>query len=185
MKPIIPFAALACALAAPPAAAQDAPRATSVSLGIGGGTSVGLWRDLSPRVRAGVEAGTDVSRLEGDDGGEDYTSFFVEPTLKIFSGADGDLRPYTLVGVYGQQYGQRYENVDPDAESEWRRRELGARVGLGLEWAPISRVAIGGHVGASAGYLESVNESTLSDDSKADGWAVRTFSSGLVAHLFF
>jgi hypothetical protein len=187
VKPIIPFAALACALIAAPAAAQDdAPRATSISLDLGSGAAIGVWRDVSPRVRAGVEVGTSLTRLEGEDGGnDDYTTFFVEPALKIFSATGGDLRPYTLVGVYAQQYGQRQSSSDPDWESEWYRREVGARLGLGLEWSPASRVGIGGHVGVSGGYLKSSNETTLGEDTRADGWAFSTLNSGVVVHLFF
>ena len=185
VKIIIPVAALACALAAP-LAAQDAPaHTTSVSLNVGGGTYVGLWRDVSPRVRAGVEVGTELSRIAGDDGEEDYTSVLVQPAVKVFSAADGDLRPYTLLALYAQQYGQRQENADPSFENEYRRRELGARVGVGLEWTPASRVTVGGHVGASAGYLDATTQSTLGEDGDADGWAARTFSSGIVVHLFF
>lgn len=186
VKIIIPVAALACALAAAPVHAQEAPaHATSVSLDLGGGTAVGLWRDVSPRVRAGLEVGTDLSRIASDEGEEDYTNVLVQPAVKIFSAADGDLRPYTLLALYAQQYGQRQENADPSFENEYRRRELGARVGVGLEWTPASRVAVGGHVGASAGYLDATTQSTLGDDDDADGWAARTFSSGIVVHLFF
>lgn len=186
MKLIIPFAALACAVATAPAAAQDAERATSVSLGLGGGPSIGLWRDVSPRVRAGVEVGTNLSRLQGDDGEDDFTNVTVQPSVKIFSAGEGDVRPYTLVGLYASQYGQRQESTTGAGfESEFRRREVGARLALGLEWTPLRRVAVGGHVGVGAGYLESTRESTIGDDSAADGWAFNTFGSGIVLHLFF
>ena len=63
VKIIIPVAALACALAAAPVHAQDAPaHATSVSLDLGGGTAVGLWRDDKESVsrpRAAVRPGAD------------------------------------------------------------------------------------------------------------------------------
>lgn len=186
MKPIIPLATLACAVAAAPAAAQAAERATSVSLDLGGGPAIGLWRDVSPRVRAGVEVGTSVSRLAGDDGEEDFTNVSVQPSVKIFSTGEGDVRPYTLVGLYASRYGQRQaSSTDPGFENEFRRREVGARLGLGLEWTPLRRVAVGGHVGVGAGYLESRSESSIGDDHSADGWAFNTLGSGIVLHLFF
>lgn len=186
MKPFIPFVALACALAAAPAAAQDTPAGpTSVSLQLGGGYAVGVWRDASPRLRAGIELGTSVVRLAGDGAEDDYTSYFVQPSVKLFSAADGPVRPYTMVGVYAQGYGQRSENSEIPAESEFSRRELGARVGVGMEWMPVSRVGVGGHVGVGGGYMESRSGSSFGEDQVADGWTAATFTSGVVVHLFF
>jgi hypothetical protein len=186
VKPFIPFVALACALAAAPAAAQDAPAGpTSLSLQLGGGYAVGVWRDLSPRMRTGIEVGTSVSRIAGDGTEEDYTNYTVQPTLKLFSGADGSLRPYAMLGLYAQGYGQRAENTDVPAESEFSRREVGARVGVGMEWMPVARVGVGGHVGVGGGYMESRSGGSFGDDRIADGWTAATFSSGIVVHLFF
>jgi hypothetical protein len=187
VKPIIHFAALACALAAAPAAAQESPAGpTSLSLGVGGGYFVGLWTDASPRLRAGVEVGTQVSRLAGDEREDDYTNVFIQPAVKLFAGGEGDVRPYTLLGVYALQYSQRFENPELGAEASQRRRELGARVGVGVEWRPLRRVAVGGHAGVSGGYQASRYESSDPEiDQEADGWSAGTFSSGLVVHLFF
>ena len=79
----------------------------------------------------------------------------MQPTLKLFSAADGSLRPYTMLGLYAQGYGQRSENTEIPAESEFTRREFGARVGIGMEWMPVARVGVGGHVGVGGGYMES------------------------------
>jgi hypothetical protein len=188
VKRITTFAALACALAAAPAAAQDQQDAPagpmSVSLDVGGGYLVGVWRQTSPRVRAGIEVGTTVSRVAGDGGEEDFTSVHVQPAVKLFSGA-GAVRPYTLLALYAQQSGQRFRDDDFVQETEVRRREVGARVGVGLEWRPISRVGVGGHVGAGAGYLESLMEGGSAGEETKDGWTASTFSSGIVIHLFF
>lgn len=187
MKPFITFAALACALAAAPVAAQDAPaHATSVSLGVGGGLTLGVWREASPRVRAGIEAGTRLERTAGDGREDDFTSLAVQPAIKVFSGTTGAVRPYTLAALYAQQSRRRSANEEFDAETEYRYTEAGARLGVGLEWAPASRVAIGGHVGVEGGYLSSEQRNSSPDEERtSDGWTLSTVSSGVVVHLFF
>lgn len=190
MKRLIAFAALACALAAAPAVAQDtAPvqpaGSTAVSVDVGGGYVVGLWRQTSPRVRAGIEVGTQLERRDGDDDAEqDYSAYVVRPSVKLFSGGEGAVRPYTLVGLYVEGFRNRAR--DPaDAESVSRATEVGGRVGVGLEWMPMRRVAIGGHVGVSGGYVSERYEFAGGDERKSDGWSASTFASGIALTLFF
>jgi hypothetical protein len=184
------LAALACMLAAAPAAAQDAAApvqpagSTAISLDVGSGYLVGLWRQLSPRTRAGVEVGAAVSRTEGDDREQDLVNFVVSPTVKLFSGADGALRPYTLVGVYVQGFGQHQDSDGTGPEYANTSTEAGARAGVGLEWMPLSRLAVGGHVGVRGGYLRATQESNGTEQEQT-GWSAGTFSSGIVLTLFF
>lgn len=180
--------AVACLLAAAPAAAaaQDADTpagSTAVSLDVGSGYVVGLWRDLSPRIRAGVELGTSVSRTEGDGREQGLTSYAVRPTLKLFSAAEGTLRPYTLVGAYAEGFRQRTE-LDSDTEFVSGSTEVGARAGVGLEWKPVSRLAVAGHAGVRGGYLATTQENGI-DDQELTGWSAGTFTSGIVLTLFF
>jgi len=177
-------------LAAAPAAAQDADApgqpsgSTAISLDVGGGYALGLWRQLSPRTRAGVEVGAAISRAEGEGREQDLVNFAVRPTVKLFSAADGALRPYTLVGVYAEGFGQNVESGGAGGEYSTTSTELGARAGVGLEWMPVRRLAVGGHVGVRGGYLRTTQENG-SDEQELTGWSASTFTSGIVLTLFF
>ena len=183
---------LACMLAAAsaPAAAQDAGTpvepagSTVVSLEAGNGYVLGLWRQLSPRTRAGVEAGATVSRAEGDGREQDLVNFAVRPTVKLFAGADGAVRPYTLVGAYVEGFGQRVETSGAGGEFSTTGTEAGLRAGAGLEWMPVPRLAVSGHVGLRGGYLRTTQASG-SAEQELTGWSAGTFTSGFSLSLFF
>lgn len=191
------FAVLACALAAAPAAAQDsvvvqdaAPQEapagpTSISLTLDGGGTVGLWRQLSPRVRAGVEVGTSISSSTVEIGELESTGISVQPSVKIFSSAGGSVRPYTTLGVFAGFAKSEADADDNSFDSEISTRSLGANAGVGLEWMPVPRVAIDGHVGVAAGYAKQRLEHPSDDTDEAEQWNVGTFNSGIVIHLFF
>jgi hypothetical protein len=189
LRQITTLTALACALAAVPAAAQDdsAPvqpaGATAVSLEAGNGYVVGLWRQTSPRVRAGIEVGTTLSRAGDDVRDEDFTNYVVRPTVKLFSSTDGAVRPYTLVGAYAEGYRRRLGFGESD-DQVYSTTEIGARVGAGMEWLPVSRLAIGGHVGVRGGYYKNTTDAG-SLDLDLEGWSAATFTSGLSLTLFF
>lgn len=179
--------ALACVLAAAPAAAQDAGApagSTAISVDVGGSYVLGLWRQMSPRSRAGIEVGTTVSRAEGGGREQDFDSYTVRPTIKLFSGGDGALRPYTLVGAYVEGYRQRSAREDIDAESVYSTTEAGVRAGVGMKWMPVSRLAVGGHAGVRGGYLKTTQDNSI-DEQDLTGWSVGTFTSGIVLSLFF
>lgn len=189
MRQITTLTALACALAAVPAAAQDdsAPvqpaGTTAVSLEAGSGYVVGLWRQTSPRVRAGIEVGTNLSRAGDDEREEDFTSYVVRPTVKLFSSTDGAVRPYTLVGAYAEGFRRRSAFEESD-DQVYGTTEIGARVGAGMEWLPVSRLAVSGHVGVRGGYYKDT-ASAGSLDRDLEGWSAGTFTSGLSLTLFF
>lgn len=176
-------------LAAAPLTAQDgaAPAdlagRNAVSLDVGGGYVVGLWRQATSRVRVGIEAGVTTTRTEGDEAEDEYTDVVVQPSVKFFSAAEGSIRPYTLVGVYGAHSRQR--SGGGAFESGISRTEAGARAGVGLEWMPVDRVAVGGHVGVRGGWARRSFERGSDDQSTADGWSAATFTSGVVLTLFF
>lgn len=185
------MSALACALATAPAAAQDTPApvqpagATVVSLEAGNGYVVGLWRQTSPRLRAGIELGTALSRIEDEDNEEHFTNFVVRPGVKLFSAADGTVRPFTSLGAYAEGYRRRTVSEGVfESDQVTQATEVGARVGVGVEWMPVSRLAIGGQVGVRGGFLrETVRSGSL--ERELDGWSAGTFTSGLALSLFF
>lgn len=197
MRHVTLLAALACALSAAPALAQQAQDTTtqdelagrtSISFGLNGGGEIGLWRQLSPRTRLGIEVGTGILRSQDDDNDQRTDNISIQPSVMLFGGVPGTVRPYTIVGMHLQQYSQRSEQEDPEIRAESRIRSAGVRAGAGLEWRPASRVAIGGHVGLAASFSRQTLEyesPTTADEDSADSWTFGTFSSGVSLHLFF
>lgn len=177
---------LAAAAPAAPIAAQtaEAGGATAVSLEAGNGYVLGLWRQLSPRTRAGVEVGAALSRAEGDGREQDVANFALRPTLKLFSAADGAVRPYTLVGAYVERSGQKVQQSGAGGEFSTTSTEAGARAGVGLEWMPVRRLAVSGHVGVRGGYLKTAQTSG-GTEQELTGWSAGTFTSGFSLSLFF
>lgn len=70
--------------------------------------------------------------------------------LRRYLGATGDraLVSYLIAGPTGS-YSRRI--VDSDAAPVTTRR-IGGLVGMGLEWFPVSRVSVGGHVGMQVAH---------------------------------
>jgi opacity protein-like surface antigen len=179
------------AAAALPAAAQDTTpdqaepgRRTSLSFSPGGTSAIGLWRDLSPRMRVGLEVGGSVGHGETNQNDTDSYTVTVGPSVKLFSG-DGAIRPYTTVGVYVQRNEQTFGTGDPASRQTSGRTDLGAEAGLGLEWRPATRVAIGAHAGINAYHGHAEVELSEEDSSEQEGWKVGTFSSAITLNLFF
>jgi opacity protein-like surface antigen len=143
-----------------------------------------VWRDLSPRVRAGVEIGGSVGRGEGDATESRSHNLVIRPSVMMFSG-QGALRPYTTVGVFMQQYSMETDQDLPFGSFRNEQTDLGAQAGVGLEWRPASRVAVGGHVGISGYHSSQESGNPEGDLSESDGWTVGTFNSGIAIHLFF
>jgi hypothetical protein len=159
---------------------EEPARATSISL-TGFGNTIGLWRDLSPRMRAGVEVGGYVGSAESDAAEQSSNSLLIRPSVMLFSG-EGAVRPYTTVGLFVQRYAQESEHDNPDASFRDEHTDLGAQAGVGLEWRPASRATIGGHVGISGSFGHSESGTIGGNPAEADGWTVGTFSSGITVH---
>jgi hypothetical protein len=183
--------ALLLAAAALPAAAQDtAPdeaepgRRTSLSFSPGGTSSVGLWRDLSPRMRVGLEVGGSVGHGESDQNSSDSYNVVVGPSVKLFSG-EGAIRPYTTVGAYLQRNGQETRHKDTETQFTSSQTNLGAEAGLGLEWRPAARVTLGAHAVIQAYHGHYEGEASGEEPSEQEGWNVGTFSSAITLNLFF
>jgi hypothetical protein len=178
------------AAAALPVAAQDtAPdqdgpdKRNSISFSPGGTNSIGLWRDLSPRIRVGLEVGGGAGHGESDQNSSDAYNVVVGPSVKLFSG-EGAVRPYTTVGVYLQRYWEEFGNEDAETHTS-SQTNLGAEAGLGLEWRPAARVTLGAHAGIQAYHAHYEAEDSNENSSEQEGWNVGTFSSAITLNLFF
>jgi hypothetical protein len=182
----ISAAVLASMLAAAPSSAQDAAAPvqpagrTAASLEVGGGYVVGLWRQASPRMRAGIEVGTTVSRAEEDGTEEAFTSFAVRPTVRLFSGAEGAVRPYTLVGAYAEGYRRRSASEEFDAEQVYGTTEVGARIGAGVEWLPT-----GARFSATRQRQQAEDAQGNEFHSTTRDVGFQTFTSALSLQIYF
>jgi len=65
-------------------------------------------------------------------------------------------------------------------------RELGGFVGVGLQWLPVQRVSLGGHLGVESVLTRRDRlGSSPPPDEDVSGYDVGTYSSGIRAHFFF
>jgi hypothetical protein len=163
------------------------PRAPSIALAAGGGSTVGVWFPMGDRLQVGAEIGLGWNRRGGTEGGADPSSAWsgaVNLTVKVplegAEGAEGNLVPYFVAGPQMNVAG---------GEGRTDVTLLGAMAGFGLDWFPAPRVSVGGHVGARVtrrrvehrGLDHFGNPTTLSDRTD---WSLATLSSGIRVHLY-
>jgi hypothetical protein len=66
-----------------------------------------------------------------------------------------------------------------------RRRELGATIGVGVEWLPTQRVSVGGHIGVHVSMIRVEAPSPgFGIGGNSTGSQVGTYSSGVRVRLF-
>ena len=188
MKRFVCLAMLCTAVFAPGAHAQEeeaTERNTSLSLRPSETVTIGVWRQFSPRLEVGLEAGASVARSEGEeeDSEEGRVTLLLEPTAKFYGAAGGGLRPYTAASIYFTSLEFDYRGDQGDSNTL-----LGASLGLGLEWSPVERIRIGGHAGVRAGYAHGERTTFVLGTPEVyeiDGWEVATFTSGITFYYTF
>ena len=157
---------------------------TSIEVGAGAGALVGVWQRLSPRVSLGVQvsAYTSRSEIESDvfDRDARQTSVSVGPALKVYGGPGGAFLPYGFASAF-LEFGGSREEIAGAGENEEELDGLGAELGVGIDWFPVRRLSIGGHVG-----VEANRQSRSTDDDDVDRFTVfNTVSSGIRVQLYF
>jgi len=183
--------ATAALLLASGAAAQDSdglerPR-TSIAVGATGDYGVGVWQRLSPRASLGLELAA-YSR-SGEYGfpntGQEQESrerlITVGPALKVYSGPGGAFLPYGYASVFAQFGSARYRPLEGEAQ-ESDLSGFGGQLGVGVDWFPVQRVSIGGHVGVEG---SSITREGVSFTAEEDVTGFSTFNSGIRVHLYF
>jgi hypothetical protein len=186
-------AALAAAglLLATGAAAQDTNGlerpGTSIEVGAGGDYVVGVWRRLSPRTSLGLEVGAYSRSYDyrfDDPEGEreiDERLVTVGPALKVYTGPGGAFLPYGYASAFAQFGSTRYQPVEGEAQ-ETDLCGFGGQLGLGVDWFPVQRVSIGGHVGVE-GFSSSREGASFNGEEEFTGFG--TFNSGIRVQLYF
>jgi hypothetical protein len=160
---------------------RDTTRHTrSIELGVGGGTSIGIWKRNDSDRSLGIIAGGTLSSQGIGDGDTQRTSTFeIEPALKIHTGGTAAFQPYTFASIFGG-----IDRIDVDSDAGVTLGRVGASLAVGMDWFPVARVSIGGRVGVRGVYLTG----DLTDDvngADLEGFSVGTFTSGILVNLFF
>lgn len=153
-------------------------RAHSIVVGVGSDTSLGYWLRIAPQTDLGFEIG---ARVVDDD--ETYArSIAVRSGIKRYlMSSESDVAPYVLVGATAA-----WARFDSGGSLELSSRELGGFIAMGVDWFPVRRVSLGGHLGVEA-LVTSRERSAISPlpDENLSGYNVGTFSSGIRGHFFF
>ena len=140
----------------------------------GANTSVGIGVRAGARTDVILEAGGRVS-----DGNH---SISLRPALKRYWGStEGSVAPYLLLGLTAE-----WSRIELLSGSEATNRRLGGVAGIGLDWFPVQRVSVGGHIGVEALALRSEAPVLLpGTDPVTTGHEVGTISSGIRLRFFF
>jgi hypothetical protein len=150
----------------------------SILVGWGSSGSIGYWRRLSDRTDLGFEVGVSLS-----DNDDTYSrALSLRPGIKRYlSSPDADVAPYIFVGLAAQ-----WGRVDSGGAFDLSTRALGALGAVGVDWFPVQRVSIGGHLGIQ-GLLTRQERSGLSPlpDEELSGYDVATYSSGVRVSFYF
>jgi hypothetical protein len=183
--------AAAALLLATGAAAQDTNglerSRTSIVVGATGDITVGVWQRLSPRTSLGLEVGAYSRNGEyrfpttGQEQETEERLVTVGPALKVYTGPGGAFLPYGYASAFAQFGSMRHQPLDGEAQ-ESDVSGFGGQVGVGVDWFPVQRVSIGGHVGVE-GFSSSRDAVAFNGEEEFTG--IGTFSSGIRVQLYF
>lgn len=213
MKSFISFAALACALAAVPALAQDAPPAdtTPAPNGLRKGTwslsfsapgyngsgeraEFGVWEMVGARTNLGLTLEVNVygRDREGNDEGADQTeastSVQLGANLRRYVSTARSVAPFVQGRVFGRGF---YTRRDALGYEETIRGVSGGLEGsVGVEWFPVRQFSVAGHTGARLfmGRLEQDQDYPDDDTERAADYrdvSFQTFTSALSVQIYF
>jgi hypothetical protein len=121
-------------------------------------------------------------QIDDDGNGSENSNRLVSvgPALKVYGGLGGAFLPYGYASLFAQFGSSKNGLLDQDNE-ERDHRALGAQLGLGVDWFPVSRVSIGGHVGVEA--LTGENEPGPDIDEEFTSF--NTINSGIRVQFYF
>lgn len=183
MKRSLLAAAVLSVLAVQPALGQEVsvkdrgPHA--VSLGVNeDAAGIGYWHKVSDR----TDIGLDFELYYGNGDYSEYQRYVLEPAVKYYLLPTAAASPYVYAGLIGS-----YFRGESDM-SVGKGYSAGAMGGIGLDWFPVERLSIGGHVGVRGQYhwdRQSSDNGLSSYSRNDDGFTVGTFNSGIRVNLFF
>ncbi|HEX8245187.1 MAG TPA: hypothetical protein VF541_16870 [Longimicrobium sp.] len=200
MNPRLYASAAALAFAcARPAFAQDtiqappslAPGRHALSFAIpqSGETTIGGWVNLTARSQLGLEISGDLQDQERDgDGGSRHLrqgQAHVGVALRRFVPRSATVAPFVGGSVFaGGGLLRVADSLSTVTRSFW---DVGASVGVGVEWFPVAPVSVGGMVGARAVYQHGHDRDDVSGGHEATENTVflSTATSSLSLKIYF
>ena len=163
-----------------PGAASRGDR--SILLSVGERSDIGYWM----RVGESTDLGVGVGLTFSDDDERTSRAFHLSPELKRYWDEDGaSIAPYVLVGLVGSW---RTSEDSGTFASERSALEIGGAGGIGLDWFPVERVSVGGHVGLRATFTRSKLTQTspgAPPEDEATRFLISTHSAGIRLHVYF
>jgi hypothetical protein len=168
-----------------PTLAQEVKARGSEAITMGANSnsaSIGYWHKLTDA----NSLGGDFTIFYRDHNRDDSQSYQFSPGIKHYLAPEKAVSPY----LYGAIIGRYGENSSDNTNSTWRSENyaLGVQGGIGLEWFPVQRVSIAGHVGVIAEYEKnrSRNSSGINSfTSNDEGFTIGTINSGFLLNLYF
>ena len=171
--------------------AERGTRALGFDLRTGEGGSFSVWKVRSPYTALGLEASLSLSLTEDDyddpglsDGGYQSLRLQLRPTFKRYRSVRNGIAPYVYYQALGGFRGWKRE--DPEAFREYSSSmiELGAGLGLGVDWFPLKRISVGGRTGLSLRY--GFGEASRSDEPYTErDLYLLAFASKVTAFVYF
>lgn len=176
-----------------PAFAQEvrARGSEAVTMGVNtNSASIGYWHKMSDA----TSLGGDFTFIYRDHEHSDSQAYQFSPGIKHYLLPELPVSPYlygAIIGKYGEN-SSRSENFTSRSENY----TAGLQGGIGLEWFPVQRLSIAGHVGVIAQYEKTHSFQGQTTTSRAlgdlgssatteEGFSVGTISSGFLMNLYF
>lgn len=159
--------------------------------------TAGAWYMITDNMNLGVNLGfgiesqTVVSNYDQDNQSSTSRTGFdllLAPALRYYLTSDSSVAPYILGQMNFHKYfdGDNDTSADPSDENfnGDLQPELSLVGGFGVEWFPVERFSIGGHVGLGIDLVRQ-NRFTGSNTLTENGLRIGTFTSSINANLYF
>ena len=158
--------------------------------------TAGYWYMLTDSINLGINLGLGIESTKTiqnfDTDNEESTQttgfdLLLAPAIRYYLMNESSVAPYILGQINFHKFfdGDNDTSADPTEENfnSELQPELALVGGFGLEWFPVERFSIGGHIGLGIDILRQnqLNGTTLTKN----GLRVGTFTSALTANLYF
>ena len=167
-----------------------------VALPSGSGSSFSVWKIRSPTNALGVQIGVSWSYADSTADADDLASepitrhslrLQLSPTFKQYRPLNEQIAPFTYCR-FTAGFSGFLRDDGLDFQNGSSVGNMGAALGLGVEWFPFQRVSLGGQTGIGMDYYYREYDSRGSSHrSSSTSWNLylRTFQSEVKALMYF